>query len=54
MQVAKLFFEYTAEPSGRCHRYLGLRMTVSEPFGRLEEERMKAVDRVLLLLIGLI
>ena len=27
---------------------------ISEPFGRLDEERMKAVDRALLLVIGMI
>lgn len=30
------------------------RTKVSEPFGRLDDERMKAVDRALLLVVGLI
>jgi mRNA interferase MazF len=30
------------------------RIRVSEPFGRLEDDRMRAVDKVLLLLVGLI
>jgi mRNA interferase MazF len=30
------------------------RSKISEPFGRLDDERMKAVDRALLLVVGLI
>ena len=30
------------------------RTKISEPFGRLDEERMKAVDRALLLVVGVI
>ncbi|MDO4794815.1 MAG: type II toxin-antitoxin system PemK/MazF family toxin [Brachymonas sp.] len=30
------------------------RSRISEPFGRLDDERMKAVDRALLLVVGLI
>lgn len=30
------------------------RAKISEPFGRLDDERMKAVDRALLLVVGLI
>jgi mRNA interferase MazF len=30
------------------------RAKISDPFGRLDEERMKAVDRALLLVIGVI
>jgi mRNA interferase MazF len=30
------------------------RAKISEPFGRLDEERMKAVDRALLLVVGVI
>jgi mRNA interferase MazF len=30
------------------------RVKVSEPFGRLEDDRMRAVDRALLLVVGLI
>jgi len=30
------------------------RSKISEPFGRLEDERMRAVDRALLLVVGLI
>jgi len=30
------------------------RVKVSMPFGRLDDERMKAVDRALLLVVGLI
>lgn len=31
-----------------------LRSKISEPFGRLEDERMRAVDRALLLVVGVI
>jgi mRNA interferase MazF len=30
------------------------RSKISKPFGRLDDERMKAVDRALLLVVGLI
>ena len=30
------------------------RIKISEPFGRLEDDRMRAVDKALLLVLGLI
>jgi len=31
-----------------------LRIEMSEPFGRLEDDRMRALDKALLLVVGLI